>query len=289
MSQQSHIRIAGVPEAFNDAFFSIDFTEHGVECAPEFVSTPGGSGAMLRALETNQVDAAFMLTESLVAAIENGRPVRLSSALITSPLRWGVTVKPNRHVSLDDLKNVTWGISRFGSGSHVMVRLLAARKGWPTPNFVQCDNFANLRNAVQNDSVDAFLWEHFTTKPFADAGHVSIIDDVPTPWGCFVVAVHQDCSKLHTIRRITDAFLKVAADFVCSSVNISAIAHKHGMKEGDARLWAASVSYASPGSYRIPEDQLGQVRHALLSAGVISDNCQEGGESKFISYFADST
>lgn len=288
MSTNSQLRIAGVPEAFNDAFFETDFEKSGVTPAPEFVSAPGGSGAMLRLLEGGEVDAAFMLTDAVIAAIENGHPVRIASPLVVSSLRWGVTVKPGRNICLEDLHDATWGISRLGSGSHVMVRVLASERGWPIPKFVPCGDFTGLRNAVNQGDIDAFLWEHFTTKPFADAQKVSIIDDVPTPWGCFVVAVRENCSNVSEIRNITDSFLNTAKEYIRGGFHVRAIAEKHGMIETDAREWAESVEYSSPGQYRLAEKELNLVRNALLSAGVISDQDKER-ENKVAWYMVDFT
>lgn len=279
MSRDSQLRIAGVPEAFNDAFFKTDFSDIGVTLTPEFVSFPGGSGAMLRSLEAGDVDAAFVLTDALVTAIELGSPVRIASPLIVSPLRWGVVVRPGRNVRLEDLHDATWGVSRFGSGSHVMVRLLASQRGWPAPKFKQCRDFAGLREAVDDTTVDAFLWEHFTTKPFADAGKLSIIDDVYTPWGSFVVAVHNDSPVVSEIRKITDSFLSTARNFIRDSVNIRDIADKHGMTETDAHAWAESVEYSPPGRYEVAEKELNLVRNALLSANVISDRGRESEDT----------
>lgn len=80
------LRIAGVPEAFNNVFDEANYPAHGVHPNPTFVTHGGGSGAKLTALTTGEVDAAFMLTDCIAAAIENGQPIRCASPLVLAPL-----------------------------------------------------------------------------------------------------------------------------------------------------------------------------------------------------------
>jgi hypothetical protein len=87
-----------------------------------------------------------------------------------------------------------FGISRYTSGSHLMACVLALERGWH-PQSLKFDvqgNFKStlrslamvfritrnsrrvpnldLRDGVNGGKSDAFLWEHFTTKPFVDSG-----------------------------------------------------------------------------------------------------------------------
>lgn len=271
MSSLPALRIAGVPEAFNDPFASADFNAFGLSNPPVFVSTPGGSGAMLNAVISGQVDAAFMLTDCIVAAIENGSPLRLAGPLVSTPLTWAIIVTPNSSANhLSDLSSARWGISRMGSGSHVMARLEASRRGWPEPTFVVCNNFTTLRARLTSGDIDVFLWEHFTTKPFADSGELRFIGGVPTPWPCFAVAVREDCSRGTEVRAAIDAFVIEGARFITSPNCPQAVAEKHGMTIEDARAWAAGVRYAASGVERLDDDVLRGVRTALCDAGVIN-------------------
>jgi hypothetical protein len=70
-SKQCRLRVMGVPEAFN-----IPVMKSG---SVDFVSAPGGTGAMLAALQQHPqlADVSLALTECVVAAIENGSPVRI--------------------------------------------------------------------------------------------------------------------------------------------------------------------------------------------------------------------
>jgi hypothetical protein len=67
----SSLRIMGVPEAFNIPVMRAENVE--------FVTAPGGTGAMLAALQQDppEADMCLALTECVVAAVENGAPVRI--------------------------------------------------------------------------------------------------------------------------------------------------------------------------------------------------------------------
>lgn len=268
-----------MPEAFNDCWEKADFAGKGLSCGASFISHPGGSGAMLKSVIGGSVDAAFALTDCIVAAIENGSPVRLAGPLVKSPLTWAVIVAGNSSItSLDDLRNVTWGVSRIGSGSQVMVQTLAKKKGWTVePKFEICGNFQGLRDAVNSGKVDAFLWEHFTTRPFEEKGEVRIIDGVPTPWGCFSVVVREDCKRVEDVYKLTDGFVEAGKLFLENPSSAAAISTKYGMSESDAKSWIRDVQYADSGERLVAKEVLQLTRQVLLDAGVIKTFLCPGG------------
>ena len=46
--------------------------------------------------------------------------------------------------------------------------------------------------ALTSGKADYFMWERFMTKPLVDQGIFRRIDDCPTPWPCFVIAVRNE-------------------------------------------------------------------------------------------------
>lgn len=271
MDMEDPVRIAGVPEAFNDCFEHADFAAKNLSCGAKLLSHPGGSGSMLSSVKSGDVDAAFALTDCIVAAIENGDPVRLAGPLVKSPLTWAVIVSGDGTVkTLDELSAATWGVSRIGSGSHVMVQTLASKKGWTVePKFKVCGNFQGLRNSVNDGSVDAFLWEHFTTRPFEVKGEVRIVDGVPTPWGCFSVVVSENCKRLDDVHKVADAFVEAGKRFLENPSTVGAISSKYGMSEDDAKSWMQGVRYADSGERLVSTSELEMTREILRKAGVI--------------------
>src|SRR5690606_13499939 len=129
------IRIIGVPEHFNFPWLKV------VEAQPfkaqnvllEWIDEPKGSGAMNKALREGAADLAVVLTESFIKDRIEGNPAQIIGYHVQSPLVWGIHIS-SQHADrkLEDLSDVPFAISRYGSGSHQMVFLLAQHWGWYT-------------------------------------------------------------------------------------------------------------------------------------------------------------
>ena len=79
---------------------------------------------MIEAVKNGEIDACVALTEGLVADASKGSDVCLSGTYVASPLCWAVSVGANALSTIDDLRGKTFGISRYGSGSHLMALVL---------------------------------------------------------------------------------------------------------------------------------------------------------------------
>lgn len=159
----------------------------------------------------------------------------------------------------------------MGSGSHVMACVLARQRGWPSPRFAVCDDFAGLRNALAENKIHAFLWEHFTTRPYQLAGDLSFAGEVSTPWGCFC-AVIANPPKMDTtiVRKVVSSALNKCRQFQQNSdeATIQAIQKISGMTSEDAKAWHSAVRYAHPESDMSVSD-LELARETVKSAGLI--------------------
>jgi ABC-type nitrate/sulfonate/bicarbonate transport system substrate-binding protein len=104
----------------------------------------------------------------------NGPEVQIISGYIDSPLHWAVNVAPDSQIkSIEDLRNKTIGISRYGSGSHLMTYLMADQRNWDPNKELTLEvkgGIEDLVNGVLDHSTDAFLWETFTVKPWEEKG-----------------------------------------------------------------------------------------------------------------------
>jgi hypothetical protein len=124
------------------------------------------------------------------------------------------------------------GVSRLGSGSHVMASVLAKREGWERDEAGQEDKtvqpvvlgpFKELRDAVNspNQTADFFMWEHFTTKPYWEnpkdggkaasaagegkgEGEIKWIGEIYTPWPAWHVVSSTQLS--HTLSSTNSPF-----------------------------------------------------------------------------------
>jgi ABC-type nitrate/sulfonate/bicarbonate transport system substrate-binding protein len=192
-----HLKIAGVPEHFNYPWYltlkNKQYQKHGVNL--RWKDYPGGTGDMCKALRTGETDIAIVLTEGIIKDIVEGNPSKIVQTYVTTPLIWGIHVSANSDFNcISDLQNKRIAISRLGSGSHLMAIVNAYNQGWDIESldFRIVKNLEGGIHALQNDEADYFMWEHFTTKPYVDQGIFRRIDDCPTPWPCFVIAVRDE-------------------------------------------------------------------------------------------------
>ncbi|KAJ9088742.1 hypothetical protein DSO57_1020146 [Entomophthora muscae] len=111
-------------------------------------------------------------------------------------LGWAASTGKERDFeSLEELPNPpTFGISRLGSGSHVMSYCLASKQGWDSETiaFQVLGDLAGLASGVKESKADLFLWEKFTTKPLYDSGSLKYIGEIVAPWLSFIIVTHQN-------------------------------------------------------------------------------------------------
>ena len=200
MPTLTKLKIAGVPEHFNLPWHmgieSQAFADAGIDL--QYTDFPGGTGAMTKALRTNELDAAIVLTEGCVADILNGNPARIVKTFVESPLIWGIHVAhDSKLASIDQIKGARYAISRFGSGSHLMAIVDAAQRGWPTNDleFVVVGGLDGARKALAEGTADIFFWERFTTSPFVANQEFRRLGVRETPWPAFVVCVREEVLK----------------------------------------------------------------------------------------------
>lgn len=126
------IRLGGVPEHFNLPIHLANeggkFEKRGINL--EWTTFKGGTGQMTKALRNKEVDACVLLTEGVITDIIRGNESKIVSIYVTTPLCWGIhTGAQNTLDNYDDIFSKTYGISRFGSGSHLMAIVDANSKG----------------------------------------------------------------------------------------------------------------------------------------------------------------
>lgn len=196
------LKIGGVPEHFNLPWrLAIEegkFAKTGLNL--HWSDMTGGTGQMIRGLETGSLDVAVLLTEGITKAILEGLKARIVQVYVVSPLNWGIHVPAKSSIQVnDDLKNGTFAISRYGSGSHLMAYVMADQENWK-PDQLKFNVIGDIYGglwALENNEAQAFLWERFTTFPFVEQGKCRYIGDLVTPWPCFVVAAREEIVEQH--------------------------------------------------------------------------------------------
>lgn len=269
----SRLAVAGVPEHFNLAWRQLAERRALESLAIDlhWQEVSEGTGRMIDLLETGDADMALLLTEGAVAGVANGRRIRLLGGWVASPLRWGVHVAAASSArSASDLPGRRFAISRYGSGSHLMAGIYAQQHDWPdAPEFVVVDNLAGARRALAAGDAEIFLWERFTTQPVVDAGDFQRVDELPTPWPCFVAAVRDDLAPetLDAARLALRAALHEAQRLKRADQAAQAFADAYALDPAQAATWLAGTRWA--GATALDPGMLASVASAMRTVGMI--------------------
>ena len=190
------VKIGGVPEHYNAPILKTLPLVPGAE----FVSFPSGTGAMLEALEKAEVDVAVLLTEGVTKHALSSGKTRIIGTYVDNPLPWGVHVNASSRIkSMVDLNgnlsSLRFGISRMGSGSHLMAIVHASVCGSSVPEFKIVDTMKGARDAMEKGEIDVFLWDITTADVYAREGIWKCIGTVSGDWPAFVFACRADVEQ----------------------------------------------------------------------------------------------
>lgn len=244
------LKIGGVPEHFNLPWrLAIEegrFREIGLDL--HWSDMGGGTGQMIRGLETGSLDIAVLLTEGITKAILEGLDAKIIQVYVTTPLHWGIHVPANSSIQkVDELRDKTFAISREGSGSHLMTFVKASQEGWETANLrfnVVGDIYGGLW-ALENNEAQGFLWEKYTTFPYTEQGKCKYIDEVVTPWPCFVIAVRNEVLEKHgdLLKRMCEIVNKKALEVKKDEDSVEVISWRYNLRSGQVENWLIETDW----------------------------------------------
>jgi ABC-type nitrate/sulfonate/bicarbonate transport system substrate-binding protein len=261
------IRIVGVPEHFNLPWHlclnNKLFAENGLEVIWQDVAE--GTGKMCQMLSNNETDLAIVLTEGIFKDIAYGNPSKIIQKYVESPLIWGVHTAGNSDIiHANDFVDKSFAISRLGSGSHLMSYVYANQKKWDKENltFEIVNTIQGATEALNNHQANMFLWEKFMTKPLVDSGRLKRIDECPTPWPCFSIAVREEF--LNNNRRNISKLLKIINEQTINFINIpeidKIIAEKYHLDLSDVNEWLSVTAWSQQNfnsqSFEVIQDDL---------------------------------
>ncbi|MDX2360118.1 MAG: substrate-binding domain-containing protein [Crocinitomicaceae bacterium] len=243
-------KIGGVPEHFNlpwrMAIEEGKFRNEGIQL--HWSDMGGGTGQMIRGLESGSIDIAVLLTEGITKAILQGLDAKIIQVYVTTPLHWGIHVPYDSDItSVDQLENKTFAISREGSGSHLMSYVKANQEGWDTSklNFnVVGDIYGGLW-ALENNEAQAFLWEKYTTHSYTEQKKCRYIDEVVTPWPCFVIAVRNEILEKHPdeLKRMCEIVNAKAAELKKNESVVDLLCWRYNLRHGQVENWLQETDW----------------------------------------------
>lgn len=269
---------------------------------------------MITSLRSREIDVGIGLTEGWVAGlgrkrdpstnqIKSGEGYKLLGTYVESPLCWAIStgIKRKELKSVEDLKDakrgekVKMGVSRFGSGSHVMGSVLADQKGWisqPSPSETAAlpfsvhplQNFLGLREAVNDATADFFMWEYFTSKryysPSATPHPLKQLGEIYTPWPSWQIVSNLPHSAAAPEPRIEDFFEKLNKGIryfeESQEEAVRYISTELDYEEADATKWLETVKFARD----VRGVDVGVVKktvETLARAGVLAGQEKEEG------------
>lgn len=269
------LKIAGVPEHFNLPWHLClengEFNEAGINL--EWTDVPEGTGKLCQMLRDGSTDIAVILTEGIIKDIAAGNNSKIIQVYVESPLVWGIHVAAaSQYKSQDDIKNGKVAISRYGSGSHLMAIVNAKNNNWDINN-LQFEIVNTLDGAVEaltEGRADYFMWERFMTKPIVDKGIFRRIDDCPTPWPCFVIAVRNEVlgNNSSAVETILNIINTTTADFKEIPSIDKTLAVRYNQQVEDIQEWLKITEWSQK---KLDKNTFDKVQNQLSELNIIEE------------------
>lgn len=252
MKSPNLIRLGGVPEHFFYPWKKWLEENSGTASGMNWTWTdyPGGSGAMIQALENNEIDFAFLLTESTFKALSAGSDIEALSVFVQSPLLWGIfTGAGNPLNTVEPVNKRKYAISRFGSGSELMAMVDARKRGATIEKdqWVLAQNLTGAEKALSSGEADLFFWEKWTTKPLVDKGVFKMVDVCPGPWASFILAGRKEESRseirMEALKSAFATVTRMAEELKMHRESAALISSEYHLMESDAADWLRHVEW----------------------------------------------
>ncbi|KAF1836055.1 hypothetical protein BDW02DRAFT_256349 [Decorospora gaudefroyi] len=302
IAAMTHLRIGFVPEHFSTP---LEFAKKHYGLDSKLLPFPSGTGHMVTALQSGEIDIGIGLTEGWIAALGKAQAAkedagfRVVGTYVETPLCWAISTGARRTElnGVKDLKGKKVGVSRIGSGSYVMSFVLADQQGWLDPSSTSppfpvepLNTFANLRDGVNHGTADFFMWEHFTSKRYYDRDEIKRIGEIYTPWSSWkIVAVNSllnpanwssgpNASRPALKEELEDVLQKINKGIEHFEENqeeaVRYISTKLDYSEEDAREWLKTVGFAND-VRGVDREVLAKTVGILQKAGVLGDGLDQ--------------
>jgi len=151
-----------------------------------------------------------------------------------------------------------------------MAYVNAHNQGWKTDDlqFEIVNTIDGAVEALSNGTADYFMWERFMTKPLVDNGTFRRIDDCPTPWPCFVIAVRNEILENHpeTIEKILEIINQTTEEFKEIPSIDRTLSERYNQKQEDIQEWLSLTEWSQK---QLSENMLNKVQNQLLELSII--------------------
>ncbi|KKK14509.1 hypothetical protein P175DRAFT_0437679 [Aspergillus ochraceoroseus IBT 24754] len=263
---------------------------------------PSGTGHMITSLREKEIDIGIGLTEGWIAGLAGKQQAQKDTASggykvvghwVDTPLRWAIVTGRNRDAleAVSDLQGKRVGVSRMGSGSHIMSFVLAQQNAWKPDSLtpVPLGPFGALTTGVTGDNgasdptAEFFMWEHFTTKPSfhptVEKPQVPLkkIGEIFTPWPSWMIVAStavfpnpETDKALGQLFQVLDQGIKAFQSdlvHVVTLLGTGELGCKYG--EEDAGEWLKDVRFTTDGTRGVDRKVVEDVVDILKVAGVI--------------------
>ena len=270
------LTIGGVPEHFNYPWYltlkNKEYSKKNINV--RWKDFPGGTGAMCKALRSGEIDIAIVLTEGIIKDIAAGNPSKIVQTFVKSPLIWGIHVHANSSFQkIEELEHATIAISRFGSGSHLMAIVNAYNKGWDVEK-LQFKIVNHLEGGIA--ALESGEADYFTTKPLVDQGIFRRIDDCPTPWPCFVIAVRNEILEHHNneIQEVLQIINAKTKNFKNIEHIDQILAHRYEQQLPDIQKWLTLTQWNS--EKPISKNLITRIQNKMIQFNVVKKKKNSG-------------
>ncbi|HEY0262494.1 MAG TPA: ABC transporter substrate-binding protein [Chitinophagales bacterium] len=242
------LSIGGVPEHFNLPWqLAIEqniFQAHKLDVAWQYFK--GGTGEMVNALKSGELDLAILLTEGFLSAAANGLAAVIVKEYVSSPLVWGIFTGVESAVnSVYDSYAKRIAISRLGSGSHLMALIHAEQRGENLDNYklVEIKSLQGAIDSLTKNESDIFYWEKYMTKPNVVSGELRTIGEFSAPWSSFLIVANRKSyeAKKEIILQTISVMEQQCRKFVSNKNTVSELEKRFSMTKEDAQTWLSQT------------------------------------------------
>ena len=275
-------KVGGVPEHFNMPWHFMvsqkDLRPEGIDI--QWTDYPGGTGDLVKSLNSGELDLATLLTEGAIKGIDAGGEYKILNFFVDSPLIWGIHVPASSDLhAMDQLRGKKYAISRYGSGSHLISYLDTRNRNWPTEEleFVEVGGMEGARKAFKGAEADVFLWEKFTTKPLVDQGEFRILGECIPQFSSFVICVSNKAweSRRDQVNQLLSGVLRSSKALLEGQQTVRLIAQHYKMSEQDIEAWLERTQWTTGPDLDI--SKLNAAIAILKELSLVSDSisCQD--------------